>query len=86
MKSITHVFLFTLIISSCSPAAKPVSYEDLRQEAESRMKAYVEAGKLAHVDSTLSYWVDDLIIFRPSGEIYGKKAFKKNARATISRA
>jgi len=77
MKSITFLFLVLLIISSCSQSAKQVNYENLRQEAESSMKAYVEAIMLANLDSTLSYWTDDLMVFRPSGEISGKQAFRK---------
>lgn len=77
MKSIKLLLFFLLIFYSCSQSKKQENYETIRLEAEKRMDAYANSVKLVNVDSTLSYWSDDLKLYRPSGEISGKKEFKE---------
>ena len=76
MKSIAPLLFVLLIINSCSQSKKQENYETIRLEVEKRMDAYANSVKLVNVDSTLSYWSDDLKLYRPTGEISGKEEFR----------
>ena len=76
-RSIFYLFIF-LLSFSCSEDGSPV---DWKAEIIKASDEYTEAIAAVDADKMLSFWAEEMIIFRPEGDDFvGKKSFSEFVR------
>ncbi|UZR99735.1 YybH family protein [Chondrinema litorale] len=71
-------FIFIFLLQACQSQDNATDNAEIIAKFEAVSDTYAEAVKSVDAQAVLSFWVDDLMIYRPSSaDISGKPAFTK---------